>query len=142
MSWLMTSRDRVSSNTSPVQNAAIRQRTEERIEFYSRNPEFIPSRLRELDREWDIERSLETMSSSMSLLGLTLAFLRGKRWLLLPMVVQVFFLQHAVRGWCPPLPVLRRLGVRTPEEIERERRALLDLQEIKGPALQISAVET
>ncbi len=142
MSWLMTSRDRVSLNTNPVQNAAIRQRTEERIGFYSHNPEFIPSRLRELDREWDIERSLETISSSMSLLGLTLAFLRGKRWLLLPMVVQAFFFQHAVRGWCPPLPALRKLGVRTPEEIERERRALLDLQEIKGPALQVSAMET
>ena len=33
-------------------------------------------------------------------------------------------MQHALQGWCPPLPVLRRLGFRTQNEIERERYAL------------------
>lgn len=31
---------------------------------------------------------------------------------------------HAVQGCCPPVPLLRRLGLRTREEIERERYAL------------------
>jgi hypothetical protein len=31
---------------------------------------------------------------------------------------------HATVGWCPPVVVLRRMGVRTKMEIERERRAL------------------
>ena len=35
-----------------------------------------------------------------------------------------FFSLHAIQGWCPPVPVLRRLGIRTREEIERERYAL------------------
>ena len=35
-----------------------------------------------------------------------------------------FLFQHAIQGWCPPVPVLRRFGVRTAAEIEEERYAL------------------
>jgi hypothetical protein len=35
-----------------------------------------------------------------------------------------FLLLHAIEGWCPPLPILRGLGIRTREEIARERYAL------------------
>jgi hypothetical protein len=51
-----------------------------------------------------------------------------KRWFLLPIAVQAFFLQHALQGWCPPIPVLRRLGVRTASEIDAERNALKALR--------------
>jgi hypothetical protein len=37
-------------------------------------------------------------------------------------------LQHAVQGWCPPIPILRRLGFRTADEINRERYALKALR--------------
>ena len=36
--------------------------------------------------------------------------------------------RHAVKGWCPPVPLFRRLGVRTCGEIERERYALKALR--------------
>ena len=49
---------------------------------------------------------------------------RLPRWLALPALVTGFLFQHAVQGWCPPLPILRRLGVRTAREIELERVAL------------------
>jgi hypothetical protein len=62
------------------------------------------------------------------LTGLVLAVTASRKWLLLPAVVQTFFLQHAVQGWCPPLPVLRRLGVRTAGEINEERYALKALR--------------
>jgi hypothetical protein len=39
-----------------------------------------------------------------------------------------FLFQHAVQGWRPPVPVFRRLGVRTREEIDRERYALKALR--------------
>jgi hypothetical protein len=32
-----------------------------------------------------------------------------------------FLLQHALQGWCPPVPLLRQLGFRTSYEIEEER---------------------
>jgi hypothetical protein len=35
-----------------------------------------------------------------------------------------FLLLHGVQGWRPPVPVLRRIGVRTRSEIDREKFAL------------------
>jgi hypothetical protein len=43
---------------------------------------------------------------------------------ILPAVVAGFLLQHAVQGWCPPVPVFRRLGIRTAREIDLERYGL------------------
>ncbi len=53
-----------------------------------------------------------------------LALLVDRRFALIPLVVGGFLLQHALQGWCPPLPIFRRLGVRTQSEIERVRHAL------------------
>lgn len=95
------------------------------MEHFTLHPEEIPRRLRELDREWDIERTLETGSASLTLFGLLLGTTVNKRWFLLSLGAQGFFLQHAIQGWCPPLPVLRSFGVRTLQAIEAERHALL-----------------
>ena len=57
--------------------------------------------------------------------GSGLALLVNRRFALIPLVVGGFLLQHAVQGWCPPVPVLRRLGFRTPNEIDAERFALM-----------------
>ncbi len=51
-----------------------------------------------------------------------------KRFFALPAVVAGFLLQHALQGWCPPLPLFRRLGVRTAAEIDQERYALKALR--------------
>ena len=119
------SADRVTGNTAPEVNAQIRRRAEMSLAYFADHPDQIDRRLRELDAEWDIERVVETQSAALSLVGLTLSFLTGRRrWLLVPIAVQGFMLQHALQGWCPPVPVLRRLGVRTREEIDRERYAL------------------
>lgn len=120
---------RVADNSSAVANARIRDRTERRLMHYARNPELIDQRLRELDREWDIERVLEATAAGASLAGFTLAVARrDRRWLLLPLGISAFLMQHALQGWCPPLPLLRRLGVRTAGEIDTERYALKALR--------------
>jgi len=84
-------------------------------------------RIGEVDREWDIERVLEVNASSLALTGLVLGATVDKKWLTLPAVVLPFLLQHALQGWCPPLPLLRRLGLRTQGEIDREKYALKEL---------------
>jgi hypothetical protein len=124
---------RVASNTDPDVNARIRRQTEMSLAYHAAHPERIERRLLELDREWDVERALEAGSATLSLAGLTLALGVNRRWLLLPLAVQAFFLQHAVQGWCPPVPVFRRLGFRTPLEIDEERCALRALREGAGP---------
>lgn len=119
---------RVSEHTAPEINERIEARARRRIARYSTaSAEELSQRLEELDREWDIERMLETNASALMLAGLALATLKDRRWLALPAFVSAFLLQHAVQGWCPPVPALRRLGFRTAREIEDERKALLDL---------------
>ena len=76
-----------------------------------------------------MERLLETNASALAGVGVGLAAATGSRkWLILPGIVLSFLFQHAVQGRCPPVPVFRRLGVRTREEIDRERYALKALR--------------
>jgi hypothetical protein len=120
---------RVPANTAEHVNARIRRQTEENVRrLADAHPEAIERRLRELDAEWDVERCVETLAPSLTLLGIGLSLGVSRKFLLLPVVVQAFFLQHALQGWCPPVPVLRRLGVRTAAEINHERNALKALR--------------
>ena len=116
---------RVPQHTAEHINEQIRQQTEENVRHYAAaGPAGIRHRLAELDHEWDVERTLEANAASLVVLGSALGALVDRRFFALPAVVGTFLLQHAVQGWCPPLPVLRRLGFRTATEIDREREAL------------------
>lgn len=120
-----TTTKRVPANTADEINRRIREQTEARIACYAHAGDAaIQRRLRELDEEWDIERLLEANAATASLIGLTLGATVDRRWFFLPAVVGGFLLQHAIQGWCPPLPLFRRLGIRTASEIEHERYAL------------------
>lgn len=114
---------RVQRATLTADNERIHNATRANILYYSQHPEDIDARLEELEHEWDTERVLETNAATLAFTG-TLLGLVDRRWLLLPLAVTGFLFQHGVQGWCPPLPLLRRLGVRTPREIEAERYAL------------------
>ena len=122
------SSDRVARHTAPEIRDAIERRLELSLAGHAEQPDAIERRLDELDVEWDLERTLETVSSSLTLFGLVSGILGRRRWLLLPVAVQGFFLQHALQGWCPPLPLLRRMGFRTRAEIDKERYALKALR--------------
>ncbi|GAB2175893.1 YgaP family membrane protein [Dongia sp. agr-C8] len=119
---------RVPKHTSSDVNARIRHDMIERIHHYADHPDEIPQRLAELDREWDIERAIEANASTLALTGVVLGATGDRRWLVLPALVTAFLLQHAVQGWCPPVPVLRRLRFRTADEINQERYALRALR--------------
>jgi hypothetical protein len=117
--------DRVPQQTAAHVNEQIRRQTDASIaRTMTAGPAAIRERLAELDREWDIERLLETNASTAILVGSALGAFVDKRFFAVPAVIAAFLLQHAIQGWCPPLPVLRRLGVRTADEINREREAL------------------
>jgi hypothetical protein len=126
---LPSTADRVPNNTSNVVNQQIRRQTERNVAHYAAAGNWaIDRRLQELDREWDMERILEANAATVSLVGLTLGAAVNRKWFALPAVVSGFLLQHALQGWCPPLPVFRRLGVRTATEINEERMALKALR--------------
>lgn len=124
------SADRVRSSTAAHVNREIDSQTNSNIRRYANSsPDVIRRRIEELGKEWDIERVLEVNASTLALTGLLLGVTVNKKWLLLPGLVLPFLLQHGLQGWCPPLPILRRYGVRTRGEIDREKyelKALLD----------------
>lgn len=66
-------------------------------------------------------------ASRSALAGVALGAFVDRRFLLLPAAVCLFLMQHALQGWCPPVPILRRLGFRTAREIFEERLALKSL---------------
>jgi hypothetical protein len=127
---LPNTNERVAINTSEKINNDIQMYIQNSIYFYRRNPQLIEQRLEELDKEWDIERVLETNASSLIVASSALGFVASKKFFFIPFLVGTFLLQHALQGWCPPLPILRRLGYRTTSEIQEEREALQNI--VKG----------
>jgi len=125
---------RVSMHTEKAINERIMKEMENRLGYYFDHPNEIDNRLRELDKEWDMERTLEANASSLVVAGVILTVTVNARFLLIPTIVGGFLLQHALQGWCPPVPVFRHFGTRTQSEIELERYALKalrgDFQEI------------
>lgn len=120
-----TSIRRSEANTPDAINQRIGRQTEANLARALRaGPAAIDARLAELEREWDTERVLQAMAAGFTLTGLLLGSTVNRKWYALPGVVAAFLLQHALQGFCPPLPVIRALGVRTPLEIEEERFAL------------------
>lgn len=120
-----TSEDRVRAHTTDPVLERIDEQARERVaRVTAQGRDVIAHRLRELDGESDIERYLEVNASALAFAGVALGALVDRRWLILPAVVTAFLFQHGVQGWCPPVPLFRRLGIRTRQEIEAERRAL------------------
>ena len=121
----LISADRVRKWTSPDINRRIDVETAYSISHYKRqDKDVIASRIEMLDREWDIERVVEVHGATLAMTGLFLGLTVNRKWFFLPGLVLPCLLQHGLQGWCPPLPVLRRLGVRTRSEIDREKYAL------------------
>jgi hypothetical protein len=125
--------ERVPGSTGQESNRRIAAEAAESVRWHAAHREFIDQRLDELGREWDIERTLEANASTLAFAGVVLGATVDRRWLAVPAIVTAFLFQHAVQGWCPPLPILRRLGFRTSREIETERYALKALRGDFGP---------
>jgi hypothetical protein len=113
---------RVQQHTKRELNQAIKLKTLKYVRKYKKaGYDELTERLHELNREWDTERVLEANASALLLAGSILGVTTKKRgWFFLSGIVSGFLLQHAVQGWCPPLELIRRLGVRTEAEIQTE----------------------
>lgn len=121
---LSTQTDRVRRHTTEAAIARIDAQTRQNIRQHARSAESISRRLAQLEREWDVEQTLEANAGTLALTGAILGTTVSRRWFWLTGTVLTFLFQHATSGWCPPLPILRKLGVRTQGEIDQERYAL------------------
>ena len=99
-------------NTESTLNESIERDTEQRVSSLASQPEAREARLRELQGEWDIERTIEVEAPSMSLAGLVLGATVSRKWLVLPVIAQSMMLLHSLQGFYPLLPLFRRLGLR------------------------------
>lgn len=125
---------RVPAHTRPRDNRRIHAKTLHDVTRYiGVDPAFIDERIRELQQEWDIERTLEANAAGVALAGLALGITVDRRFLAIPIAAAGFLLQHALQGWCPPLPLLRRLGIRTSAEIHQE---IIALRILRGDYLE------
>lgn len=121
---MAASTERVERNTREDINRQIEQGIRASVFHHQAHPDQLNARLRELNKEWDVERTLEANASTLAFIGVVLGAAINPWFLLIPAIVTAFLFQHAVQGWCPPLPILRRLGFRTAKEIRQEYYAL------------------
>jgi hypothetical protein len=130
LSWEPPPNDPTRERSSDAVNRRIDLQTRGALEEAGASPDAIRARLAELDREWDLDRALIATFSALG--SITAAnMVRNVRrtgklggFGLLFWTQMGFLLHHAVRGWCPPVAVLRRMGFRTAREICAERVAL------------------
>ncbi len=116
---------RVEQSTPRRVNDEIRARTQTSVARYvGASKEEITRRIEELDREWDVERTLEANAATLACTGALLALTVNRRFAWISAVVTGFLFQHALQGWCPPIPMFRKRGVRTAREINQEKTAL------------------
>ncbi|MEJ7930820.1 hypothetical protein WG922_12640 [Ramlibacter sp. AN1015] len=94
----------------------------------AQKPETASRRLEALDREWDMDRTIEAEAAAMGLMGLALGAFVRPAFLAMPATVGAAVFLFGTRGIYPLLPIFRRLGVRTALEIERERYAVKALR--------------
>jgi hypothetical protein len=123
-----STRRRVRRHTEETVNRRVDDQMARNVRYFANHPDEIDSRLAELDEEWDIERMIEANASTLAFAGAALGATVDKRFLALPLAVTAFLFQHSVQGWCPPVPILRRFGFRTQDEINTERYALKALR--------------
>jgi hypothetical protein len=92
--------------------------------YFAASEDTLSERIRELESEWNLERTLEANGAALALIGLALGISADRRFLAITLLASGCLLQHALSGWSPPLPMLRRLGIRSSAEIQQEILAL------------------
>lgn len=128
--WEPPSKDLIRERTRASSNERIGRATQHAIDSAVTSPEQIQARLGELDREWDVDRALMLNFAVVGGLSASLMvrnLLRERKlggWGVFFITQMGFLAHHAIRRWCPPLPVFRRLGFRSSREINEERSTL------------------
>ena len=116
------SRLRIELQTNESVNARLKSELKQRYDYYDAHRDEIERRLEELDREWDVERSMFLWGAFATFV---FVWFNIKS---LQYFASCMMALHALQGCCPPLPVFRFLGFRTLSEINDERYALMSMR--------------
>jgi len=116
---------RVATYTNPEVNEMIRSNTLENLTCLEDGEEAeLSKRIQALNSEWDTERFEEAKAAVCVMCCSLFGIAKNKYWSFLTLIAGTFLLQHALFGWCPSTPFVRKMGVRTPEEICQEKMVL------------------
>ncbi len=116
---------RVEMHTNKKINERIIQTTEENLKRYQyANSNSLTNRIKQLDSEWDTERVLEANAASIIFVCSLIGFLTSSYKFIITGIISFFLFVHAIQGWCPPLPLIRRFGIRTQDEIQVEKMSI------------------
>ncbi len=88
----------------------------------------MTARIKELEKEWSIERLIESEAPMMAIAGLGLGAAVSRKFLVLPTFVFSMVALHGIQGWYPMIPLFRRMGFRSRKEIDREKFAMKGLR--------------
>jgi hypothetical protein len=127
--WHAPEQDPIRERTSDRANQRIDQQTRGAI-AEATSPAAIRARLGQLDREWTIDRALMLNFAIIGGIASMRAMGNMRRrgwpggWGALFVTQLGFLAYHALKRWCPPMPVFRRLGFRSDREIAEERVVL------------------
>jgi hypothetical protein len=129
LDWHAPKHDLIRKHSPAKVNDSIDRETLEHLGQIGDAPHAIRQRLWVLDREWHIDRALMAVFSVLGAFTAHRSYVAARRgnrsgWRLVLWTQMGFLLHHAIRGWCPPVSVLRRLGFRTEKEIAGERTTL------------------
>jgi hypothetical protein len=98
----------------------IERQIEENIAYYRVGSKTeINERLDELDREWDVERTVDLNTAAVVLTGVILSATVSKKWLFLPALAAGFLARFAMQNGSTLFG-----GMRTRAEITREKTGL------------------
>lgn len=122
------SSDRARRHTARSVLRRIDNDTLDHLMEVGQKPETASRRLEALDREWELDRTVEAEAAAMGLIGLALGAFVRPAFLAMPATVGAAVFLFGTRGIYPLLPIFRRLGIRTSREIERERYAIKALR--------------
>lgn len=100
------------------------QEIQENLNHYYHDRDQITLRLAELDEEWDIERLLQAHGAALTLSGVIFGLIADKKWFALPIAASVVLLAGIFQRRSYSYPLLHKLGLRTREEINKEKYAL------------------
>jgi hypothetical protein len=117
--------DRTRAATREKVNARLDREAGRRLRLAaSEDEEQLRERIQKIGREWNFDRLVEAEASITGLTGIVLGATVDSRFLFMPGVASAMLFVHALHGWYPLLPILRRIGMRSQDEIDREYYAL------------------
>ena len=102
--------------------------TETTMNYFTATPESVDNRLKELEKEWDLERVHELNASFSGLNGTLLGKILDKHFASLPFSTSTRLVNETPYEWNPSITLFESLGYRPKHEIEKEKQFLQTLK--------------